>query len=89
MDFEPLTIAEQKIYDDVEKTFGNKDVGLKKIVLYTRLLELNPNDEELKMKLQTMKDKIKRLNEAVSKNVEKDLKCTMDKDGNIFPISNV
>jgi hypothetical protein len=89
MDFEPLTFAEKQIKDEVDKTFGDKDLGLKTIVLYTRLLELNPNDDELKEKLEKVKQRIKKMNEIVATNIDDEMKCTVDKDGNIFPISNV
>jgi hypothetical protein len=83
MDFEPVSNAEMKILNEVEKMFGDKDTALKNIVLYTRLLELDPNDEELKEKLNKIKNRIKRINRATVDNVEKDLKC-LDKDGNII-----
>jgi hypothetical protein len=86
--FEPVTNAEMKVLNDVEKMFGDKDTALKNIVLYTRLLELDPNDEELKEKLNKMKNRIRRLNKATLENVEKDLKC-LDKDGNIISLDNV
>jgi len=88
MDFEPVSNAEMKILNEVEKMFGDKDTALKNIVLYTRLLELNPNDEELKEKLNKIKNRIKRINRATVDNVEKDLKC-LDKDGNIISLDNV
>jgi len=88
MDFEPLTRAEQKIIDEVEKMFGDKDTALKNIVMYSRLKELDPNDTELNEKMQKMKEKIKRINRATIDNVEKDLKC-LDKDGNIISLDNV
>lgn len=80
--FEPLTRAEQKIIDEVEKMFGDKDTALKNIVMYSRLKELDPNDTELDEKMQKMKEKIKRINKLTAENIEKDLKC-LDKDGNI------
>lgn len=89
MDFEPLTTAEQKIVDDVDKMFGEKDITLKNIVLYTRLLQLYPNDEEIKNKLDKIKSRVRKIHEETYKNVERELKCTIDKEGNIFPISNV
>jgi hypothetical protein len=88
MDFEPVSNAEMKILNEVEKMFGDKDTALKNIVLYTRLLELDPNDEELKEKLNKIKNRIKRINRATVDNVEKDLKC-LDKDGNIISLDNV
>ena len=88
MDFEPVSTAEMKILNEVEKMFGDKDTALKNIVLYTRLLELDPNDEELKEKLNKIKNRIKRINRATADNVEKDLKC-LDKDGNIISLDNV
>lgn len=88
MDFEPLTRAEQKIIDEVEKMFGDKDTALKNIVMYSRLKELDPNDTELNEKMLKMKEKIKRINRATIDNVEKDLKC-LDKDGNIIHFNKV
>ena len=82
MDLEPLTNAEQKIVDEVEKMFGDKDTALKNIVMYSRLKELDPNDTELDEKMKKMKEKIKRINRVTFENIEKDLKC-LDKDGNI------
>lgn len=81
--FEPLTNAEQKIVDEVQKMFGDKDTALKNIVMYSRLKELDPNDTELDEKMQKMKEKIKRINRVTFENIEKDLKC-LDKDGNII-----
>lgn len=89
MDFEPLTFAEKQIKDEIDKTFGDKDLGLKTIVLYTRLLELNPNDDELKNKLEYVKQRIKRMNEIVARNIHDEMKCSVDNDGNIISISNV
>lgn len=89
MDFEPLTFAEKQIKDEVDKTFGDKDLGLKTIVLYTRLLELNPNDDELKEKLEKVKKRIKKMNEIVATNINNEMKCSVDKDGNIFYVDNV
>lgn len=89
MDFEPLTFAEKQIKDEVDKTFGDKDLGLKTIVLYTRLLELNPNDDELKEKLEKVKQRIKKMNEIVATNINDEMKCSVDKDGNIFYVDNV
>ena len=86
MDFEPVTTAEQKIVDEVEKMFGDKDIALKNIVLYTRLLELTPDDDELKEKLNKMKNRIRRINRATLDNVEKDLKCIIDSSGNIVSL---
>jgi predicted nuclease with TOPRIM domain len=86
--FEPLTRAEQKIVDEVEKMFGDKDTSLKNIVMYSRLKELDPNDTELDEKMRKMKDKIKRINKATFENIKKDLKC-LDKDGNIIHFSKV
>ena len=88
MDFEPLTTAEQKIVDEIENMFGNKDLTLKNIVLYTRLKDLYPDDEELQMKLNKLKYRVKLINEVTMKIVYDDLKC-LDKDGNIVPIDNV
>ena len=82
MDLEPLTNAEQKIVDEVEKMFGDKDTALKNIVMYSRLKELDPNDTELDEKMKKMKEKIKRINRVTFENIQKDLKC-LDKDGNI------
>jgi hypothetical protein len=88
MDFEPLTTAEQKIVDEIENMFGNKDLTLKNIVLYTRLKDLYPDDEELQMKLNKLKYRVKLINEVTMKSVYDDLKC-LDKDGNIVSIDNV
>ena len=86
MDFEPLTTAEQKIIDEVEKMFGDKDIALKNIVMYSRLKELDPNDTELDEKMHKKKEKIKRINKATFENVEKDLKCIIDSSGNIVSL---
>jgi len=89
MDFEPLTTAEQKIVDEVENMFGNKDLTLKNIVLYTRLKDLYPDDEELQMKLNKLKYRVKLINEVTMKSVCDDLKCIIDNSGNIVSIDNV
>ena len=72
MDLEPLTNAEQKIVDEVEKMFGDKDTALKNIVMYSRLKELDPNDTELDEKMKKMKEKIKRINRVTFENIQKD-----------------
>jgi hypothetical protein len=89
MDYEPLTFVEKQIKDEVEKTFGDKDLGLKNIVLYTRLLELNPNDEELKLKLESITKRIRQMNEVVALNINNELKCSLDSNGQIVSLSNV
>ena len=86
MDYEPLTNAEQKIVEEVEKMFGDKDLTLKNIMLYTRLLDLNPDDDELKAKLIKLKTKIKQVNSRMVINVSEQLKCSLDSSGNIVHI---
>lgn len=83
MDYEPLTNTEQKIVDEVDKMFGDKDVTLKSIVLYTRLSELYPNDDEIKDKILKLKNKMKKIHLALTNNVSNELKCTLDDHGNI------
>lgn len=86
MDYEPLTFVEKQIKDEVDKTFGEKDLGLKHIVLYTRLLELNPNDEELKLKLESITKRIRQMNEVVANNIHNELKCSLDSNGQIVSL---
>ena len=33
MDYEPLTFAEKKVIEDVERMFGDKDIALKNIMI--------------------------------------------------------
>lgn len=86
MDFEPLTTAEQKVKDTIDKLFGDKDASLRSIVLYSSLLQLNPDDDECREKLTKIISKIKRSNEALSKNVLDELKCCLDCSGNIISV---
>ena len=89
MDYEPLTFAEKKVIEDVERMFGDKDIALKNIMIYTRLLEINPDDADLKMNLEKVRVKMRKMNECIVNNIEKELKCTVDRNGEIFTMSNV
>ena len=89
MDYEPLTFAEKKVIEDVERMFGDKDIALKNIMIYTRLLEINPDDAELKMNLEKVRVKMRKMNECIVNNIEKELKCKVDRNGEIFTMSNV
>jgi len=89
MEYEPLTYMEKKVIDDVEKMVGDKDIALKNIMIYTRLLQLNPDDEELKMNLERIRLKMRKMNEVVALNINNEMKCSLDSNGNIISLSNV
>ena len=43
----------------------------------------------VKMNLEKVRVKMRKMNECIVNNIEKELKCTVDRNGEIFTISNV
>ena len=72
MDYEPLTFAEKKVIEEVERMFGDKDIALKNIMIYTRLLEINPDDADLKINLLSVRVKMRQKNECIVNKIEKE-----------------
>lgn len=89
MDYEPLTFAEKKIKDDVDKMFGDGNHAMKAIVLYTKLLDLYPDDAELKSKIDSTINKIRNHNRVAVENINAELTCTLDASGNIVSLDTI
>jgi hypothetical protein len=82
MDF--VTTAEKKIDDILEKLFGDKDPELKHITKLSMLKDLYGDliDEKINNTLETLKQ----CNEKEINSIKDELKCTLNKDGNVIII---